>query len=42
MAVAKAEILETIGNMSVLEIVDLISAHQRLRARCGALLKDRS
>lgn len=26
MAVAKAEILETIGNMSVLEIVDLISA----------------
>jgi len=26
MAVAKAEILETIGNMTVLEIVDLISA----------------
>ena len=26
MAVAKEEILETIGNMSVLEIVDLISA----------------
>jgi large subunit ribosomal protein L7/L12 len=26
MTVAKAEILETIGNMSVLEIVDLISA----------------